>query len=211
MPKSAKIAASLLVIAIIGLSFAGGDLAGGQTAERDEELDTVTQVWDIINSNYVDKDRIDSDALKQAAINGMTEALDDPYTSYLEKQDFQLSMGGLEGEFDGIGAYIGIKEEQLTIIAPMPGSPAAEAGIKAGDSVLEIDGNPTADMGLSEAALKIRGPEGTTVTLLIRHQDEDATREIEITRDTIELASVYFEMVEDIAYINIVQFTETHV
>jgi len=207
MSKATKTALSLLLVAVIALSFAGGYLLGGRIPAAGNGLSTVEQVWDIIASDYVDKDKIDTEALKQAAIEGMIATLDDPYTSYLEAQDYQLGMSRLEGEFDGIGAYVGIRNEQLTIITPIPGSPAAEAGIKAGDIILKIDGIPTDNLSLAEAVLKIRGSHGTSVILLIRHEGEPEPEEIEITRDKIEVPSVRFEMKEDIAYINIIQFS----
>jgi len=94
------------------------------------------------------------------------------------------------------------------IIAPIAGSPAARAGIRAGDIILEIDGMPALEMSLAEAVLKIRGPEGTSVMLLVLHQGETEPEAIEIVRAEIELPSVRFEMRGDIAYINITYFSE---
>jgi len=207
MSKATKIAISLMLVAVIALSFAGGYTLAGRIPAGDDDLTTVKQVWDIIASDYVDKDKIDARALKQAAIEGMIATLDDPYTSYLEAQDYQLGMSRLEGEFDGIGAYVGVRDGQLTIIAPIPGSPAAEAGIRAGDIILEIDGVATDNLSLAEAVLKIRGAHGTSVRLLILHEGEPEPEEIEIIRGKIEVPSVRFEMKEDIAYINIIQFS----
>jgi carboxyl-terminal processing protease len=145
--------------------------------------------------------------MKQAAIRGMLEELDDPYTSYLSAEAYQLGLSGLEGELEGIGAQVGVRDEQLTVIAPIAGSPADKAGIMAGDIILEVDGHSTAEMSLAEAVLNIRGPRGTPVKLLILHQDETEPEEIEIFRAKIELTSVRFEMKEDIAYINITYFS----
>jgi carboxyl-terminal processing protease len=114
----------------------------------------------------------------------------------------------LEGEFNGIGAYVTIEDEQLMIIAPIADSAADKAGIKAGDIILEIDGESVAEMSLAEAIIKIRGPKGTTVSLLILHEGETEPEVIEITRARVEVPSVRSEMKEDIAYINITQFSE---
>jgi len=138
--------------------------------------------------------------------------LDDPYTSYLNAEVYQLGLSNLEGEIEGIGAQVAIRDEQLTVIAPIADSPAAEAGVRAGDIILEIDGRSTSEMGLVEAVLNIRGPKGTPVRLLILHQGEtvkqrEAVEEIEIIRAKIELSSVRFEMRGDIAYINITHFS----
>ena len=148
--------------------------------------------------------------LNKGAINGLLEALDDPYTSYFESYD--LAWSAFEGSFEGIGAVITMEDGELTVVSPIAGTPAAEAGIRAGDKILEIDGQPTSGMSLAEAVLKIRGPEGTAVTLLILHQGETTPVEIEIVRERIKLQSVYLEMLPDnIAHIRITYFSErTH-
>jgi len=126
----------------------------------------------------------------------------------LDAETYQLGLSSLEGKFEGIGAYVEIKDEQLMIIAPIADSPAARAGIRAGDIILEINGSSASEMSLVEAVLSIRGRKGTSVRLLILHQGETKPREIEVVRAEIELPSVRFEMREDIAYINITYFSE---
>ena len=208
MSKTMKIILiSLLSVAILALTFGTGYNLGQIPAGPSDGLETVKQVWNIIFDDYVDRDQLDPDTLSEGAIKGMLEALDDPYTSYLDAETHQLGLSGLEGELEGIGAQVAIRDEQLTIIAPIANSPAAAAGIRAGDVVLEVDGQSTAEMSLAEAVLNIRGPKGTSVSLLILHQDESEPKEIEIVRAKIELPSVHFEMREDIAYINITHFS----
>ena len=200
---------TLLLVASLVLSFVGGcALSNNAPSSADLGRGTVEEAWDIIFEEYVDRDDLDSNALSQAAIKGMVDELDDPYTSYLSPQNYQLSTSGLEGKFDGIGAYVGVRDEQLMIIAPIPGSPAAEAGIRAGDVILEVDGNSTQEMSLEEAVLYIRGPKGTSVELLVLHQGETEPEEIEIVRAEIKVPSITFEMKEDIAYIRIHHFSE---
>ena len=208
MSKTMKIILiSLLSVAILALTFGTGYNLGQIPAGSSDGLEIVKQVWNIIFDDYVDRDQLDPDTLSEGAIEGMLEALDDPYTSYLDAETHQLGLSSLEGELEGIGAQVAIRDEQLTIIAPIANSPAAAAGIRAGDVVLEIDGQSTAEMSLAEAVLNIRGPKGTSVRLLILHQDESEPEEIEIVRAKIELPSVHFEMREDIAYINITHFS----
>jgi len=210
MLKTIKIAMiTLLLVVSLALSFgAGCALVTGNLSNTEQGLDVVEEAWDIIFRDYVDRDRLDASALRQAAIKGMVEALDDPYTSYLSPKTYQMRSSSLEGKFEGIGAYVGIRDEQLMIIAPIPDSPAAKAGIKAGDIILEIDGSSTSEVSLDEAVLHIRGPKGTSVRLLVLHQGETEPEEIDIIRAKIEVPSVRFEMREDIAYINISHFTE---
>ena len=210
MPKAIKIMMiTLLLVLSLILSFGAGCALSSRVLPSVEPgLDVVAEAWGIIFQDYVDKDRLDASKLSQAAIEGMVEALDDPYTSYLDAQTYQMSSASLEGKYEGIGAYVGVRDGQLIIIAPIVGSPAAGAGIRAGDIILEIDGSPASEMSLQEAVLHIRGPKGTSVVLLILHEGETEPEEIEIVRAEVEVSSVYFEMRGDIAYINIIHFTE---
>jgi len=169
--------------------------------------DTVGEAWDIIFRDYVEKDSLDADELGRGAIKGMVEALDDPYSAYLDPEMYQLSLSDFAGTFEGIGAHVAARDEQIVIVAPIPDSPADRAGIRAGDIILEIDGKPTLEMSLAEAVLLVRGPEGTPVRLLILHEGETEAVEIEIVRAEIELSSVSFEMRDDIAYISITHFS----
>jgi len=210
MSKTMKIMIiSLLSGILLALSFGAGCTLGVKTSPNsDLGLEIVEEAWSILFHDYVDRDKLDTSTLSQAAIKGMVEALDDPYTSYLDAETYQLSLSSLEGKFEGIGAQVGIRDEQLMIIAPIADSPAAKAGIRAGDTILEINGRATSEMSLAEAVLNIRGTKGTPVTLLILHQDETKPEAIEIVRAEIELPSVKFEMRGDIAYINITYFSQ---
>jgi len=210
MSKRLKIIViSLLVIAGISLSFSAGCIIGFRTpATTDRHLNIVTEAWDIIFQEYVDQSKLDATKLSQGAVKGMIEALDDPYTAYLDPQTYELFISSLHGSFEGIGAQIGVKDGQVMIIAPLPDSPAAKAGIKAGDIILEVDGLSIGGMSTEEAVLHIRGPKGTTVSLLILHQGESNPMLIEIVRAEIKTVSVNLEMKGDIACIRIIEFSE---
>jgi carboxyl-terminal processing protease len=225
MPKNSRLVPALLLIIVIALAFAGGYVFGISHTSKNEGIlsvspnasasylsverrESIGEVWDIILTDYVDLSRLDSVNLSRAAIDGMLQALDDPYTSYLDVETYTLGKSILEGSYDGIGAYVTIKDKQLTIIAPIADSPADKAGIKAGDIIVQIDGKPVTNLSLAEAIIKIRGPKGTAVKLLVLHQGETAPVEIEIIRATFDLPSLRFEMKGEIAYINITDFTE---
>ena len=210
MSKTMKIMViTLLLGVVLALSFGAGYALGTRILpSQGQGLDSVEQAWNIILHDYVDKDRLDTSTLSQAAIRGMVEALDDPYTAYLDAETYQLALTSHEGKIEGIGAQVAVKDEQIMIIAPIADSPAAKAGIRAGDVILEINGRSTSEMSLAEAVLTIRGAKGTPVRLLILHQGETKPEEIEIVRAEIELPSVRFKMMGDIAYINITYFSE---
>ena len=197
----------ITLVAIIALAFGIGYNLGSAPAGGEQGLGVVEEAWNIIFRDYVDRDKLEPKELGKGAIEGMIEALDDPYTSYLDAETYEIGMSGLQGEIEGIGAQVGIREERLTIISPIPDSPAAQAGIRADDIVLEIDGESTVDMSMVEAVLKIRGPKGTTVALLIQHRDEAEPVLIEIVRATIELPSVMVEMMGDTAHLRITHFS----
>ena len=204
-----RVIVALLVVFGLGLSFSAGCAVAKDTPLSSElGLETIEQAWGIIFESYVEKDRLDPDALSGAAIEGMIEALDDPYSAYLDAETYEMQLAGLGGEFEGIGAQVTVEDGQLTIIAPIPDSPAAKAGIRAGDVILEIEGESAEGISIIEAVLIIRGPKGTPVRLLILHQGDTEPEEIEIIRAEIKLPSVHSEMREDLAYIHINRFSE---
>lgn len=147
-------------------------------------------VWQKIENSYYDKTAIDSQKLLHGAISGMVQGLGDPYTVFLppaQNNDFKQ---GLAGQFEGIGAELGMKDKQIIVIAPLAGMPAQKAGVKAGDAILKVDNQETLGWTLALAVEKIRGPKGTTVTLTIVRKDETKPKEIPITRGTITVKSV---------------------
>ncbi|MFC1992984.1 S41 family peptidase [Chloroflexota bacterium] len=176
-------------------------------ASQPSGLDTVDEAWEIISRDYVDKDKLDAEKISQEAIRGMLEAIDDPYSGYLAPDIYQMQLNSIKGVYHGIGAYVTMKEDQLIVIAPIADSPAETAGIRAGDEVIEIDGKPASGMTLAEAVLKIQGPTGTEVRLLILHEGETESIAVTIVRAEIAVKSVFLEMRQDVAYIRITNFS----
>lgn len=203
-----SIITALLLISLT-ISFGAGCVLGQQTsAVPSQGLNTIEQAWNIIFNDYVDRIKLNPDELSQNAIRNMIETINDPYSAYIDPESYKLERAGLEGKYEGIGAHVTMKDEKITIIAPIKDSPAEKAGIRAGDVVLGVDGKSTAGMSITEVILLIRGPEGTPVTVLVQHEGETEPVEITIVRARIEVSSVIFEMRETIAYIQITEFSE---
>ena len=168
---------------------------------EDVNFDLFLEVWNLLKERYVDQP-VSETKLFYGVLAGMVSSLDDPYSVFLEPKISEEFTESLNGRFEGIGAEIAIKHEILTIVNPLPGSPAQIAGLKAKDKVLEIDGTSTEHMGLDEAVNRIRGEKGTEVVLTVYRDQADDYIDIPIIRDTIKVVSVTWEMKDDnIAYI----------
>ncbi len=165
------------------------------------------EVWNTIKQRYANQP-VDETKMYYGAIAGIVESLQDPHSLYLPPSEAKEFAQDLAGEFEGIGAEIDVANGQLTVVAPLAGSPAEKAGLKSRDSILLIDNQETAGLSVVEAVKKIRGPKGTTVTMLIR-SGEAAPRQVTITRATINIPTVVWEMkANNTAYIRISSFNE---
>lgn len=165
-------------------------------------------VWDKIKSKYVKKDIKDVD-LFYGAVQGLVYALGDPYSLYFPPKAADEFAKDLSGELEGIGAEVGIKNSQLTIIAPLPDTPAEKAGLRPGDRILQIGEEITMGMDVNTAVSKIRGKAGTEVSLLVEREGWTEPKEIKIIRAKISVPSVTFEMKNnDVGYFRVLQFNE---
>ncbi len=173
---------------------------------EDVTFDLFLNVWDILREKYVDQPVSDT-KLFYSAIRGLVDGLDDPYSVFMEPKISEEFNESLNGRFEGIGAEIAIKRNLLTVVSPLPDSPAEKAGIKAKDIILKIDGVETKGMNINEAVSRIKGEKGTTVILSILHEAASEIVEISIVRDTIHIVSVRWEKKDDnIAYIYMSNF-----
>lgn len=157
-------------------------------------------VWDKVGKLYFDKKSIDGEKLLYGAISGMMESLGDPYTVFLPPSQNTSFKQGLSGQFDGIGAELGMKEKQVVVVAPLHDSPAQKAGIEAGDVILKVNEEATAGWTLVQTVQKIRGTKGTPVTLTLLHKGKESPTNITVVRDTIRVKSVegWVKRIEDI-------------
>ena len=167
------------------------------------------KVWDLLKAKYVDKSSLNAQDLVYGAIRGMLKATGDPYTTFFDPEETKSFSEDLGGSFEGIGAELGVKDNILTVIAPLENSPAEKAGLRAGDKIIKIGDKATNDMTVYEAVDLIRGAKGTEIKLTIFRQGNEDTQEIAIIRDTIEVKSVKLEFKENnIAYLKINKFGE---
>lgn len=149
----------------------------------------IGEILAILDEDFVEADRIDYEYLFEGAIQGVFDALGDPHSTYIDPDTWAISRGDFSGTFQGIGANVAKPGDFVVIVRPLPGTPAEDAGILAGDIILEVDGEDAEGWALDKAVLRIRGPRGTTVELLVRHTD--GTEElIAIVRGEIFVASV---------------------
>lgn len=165
------------------------------------------RVWDLLKQKYVDTDSLDAKKLMYGAIKGMLAATGDPYTTFLDPEETQEFGEDISGSFEGIGAELGIKQGILTVVAPLSGTPAEKAGLRAADKIIRIDGKITADMGIDDAVKLIRGKKGTTVTLTILRGGENEARDITVERGVINVKSVQLSFTDDnIANLKVTRF-----
>lgn len=173
------------------------------------DLSLFWDVYDLLNSEYVDPLKMDNEAQLYGSIKGLVRSLEDPYSEFMTPDETQEFANSLEGTFQGIGAELTIKDNNLTVVAPIKSSPAEEKGLKSGDIIFMIDDVYASDYSLFEAISKIRGEQGTMVKLTIFREGEIDPIVLEIERREIDLPSVELEFKgenNDIAYISISQF-----
>lgn len=183
------------------------DIITGPSKPDNVDFSLLWEAWQVVNNEYIgeknSQDRV------EGAVKGMVDSLDDPYTTYLSPSNNKLYLADLEGHFDGIGAELTIKDNLITVVAPLEDSPAKKAGLKAQDVIVKVDGQETKDLSFDEAIMKIRGKKGTEVVLTIFRQGEPEEKDYKIIRDTIKIKSVSLEFTgkdQDIALIKINQF-----
>lgn len=164
------------------------------------------QSWDIVHDRFVDQP-LDNEILMQGAIRGMMDSLDDPHSSYMDPFQFNQANISLEGEYEGIGAWVDPNEEYLTIVSPMPNSPAEEVGLKPGDAIIAVNGEDMTGVDGNLVIRKVMGPAGTSVTLTIRRESVAEPFDVEVTRAAITIPSVESRMLEgDIGYLHLFTF-----
>ncbi|MCB0214147.1 MAG: S41 family peptidase [Anaerolineae bacterium] len=221
MKKSLKVAivtVGLLILASgsfgVGLALGNANNLFGpsivRAEDQPEEFDVFWEVWQIAHRNFIDKDVLDAKRLTYGAINGFIQALgDEGHTRFLTPEEVKQQRTNISGKFFGIGAQVGLEDGLPVIVAPFDGSPADEAGVQAGDIIIEVDGTDVTGLSLNETISMIRGEKGTEVVLTIFRPEINESLEITIVRDEIKVPAANWNMIPgtDVALIRLSQFS----
>ena len=197
-----KIFINILILALLTLSLKLN--AASKNKETYEFLDLFGQIFDRVRSEYVDE--VTDEELIEKAIDGMLTGLD-PHSSYMDEDVWQEMQMDTKGKFGGLGIEITMEEGFIKVISPIEDTPAYNAGILAGDYIIQIDETPVFGLTLNEAVDLMRGEKGKKITITISRDGEEPF-EIDIIRDIIKIQSVKYEIIENIGYLRITQFTE---
>ena len=167
------------------------------------------KAWNLLNEKQVNSASVSDEVKMYGAIKGLAESYGDPYTVFFPPQEAKMFQSEISGNFEGVGMEVGIKDNLLTVIAPLKGSPSERAGMKVGDKIISIDGTTTQNMTVDQAVEKIRGKKGTTVTFtVVRDQIKDPF-DIKVVRDTINIPTIDTSVKDGVFIIRLYSFTSS--
>jgi carboxyl-terminal processing protease len=200
----------IVILTIVMILIVGGGISGKVNERREtyKYIGLFSKVLSLVKSNYIKE--VKTKDLIYGALKGMMETLD-PYSQFMDPETYREMQIETEGKFEGLGISIWIRDEQLTVVSPIEGTPAYEAGIQAGDRIVKIDGESTKDITLQDAVKKMRGKKGTSVILTIEREGIDEPLEFTIVRGVIIVKSIpYSFLTEDkIGYVRIREFKKS--
>jgi carboxyl-terminal processing protease len=201
-PMDARVVANIEEGAAVTVAKPFEKKAGGLT---DDELAKLSSVFKLLEERYVE--RIDRSELTEGALDGIVQALEDPYSEYLNKDEMNAFSDHVNSTFTGIGAEVAMQDGNVVVVSPIKNSPAERAGIMAGDIILSVNGTALQGLDLTKAVEKLRGPKGTQAKLKVQRKGASQPIEIIVVRDDISLETVESEMLENkIGLIDIRQF-----
>ncbi len=203
--KSWVVGPMIALALLCGVIIGKGWERTGHASETYEELKTFSEVLNQVQKHYVDETKPKD--LIQGAIRGMLSTLD-PHSAYMTPEMYKEMQVETRGEFGGVGIQIGVKDNRLAVIAPIEGTPAYRAGIKAGDFIIKVNEDPTKDLTLMDAVQKMRGPKGSKVNLTIQRDGATDPLVFTLVRDTIKIESVKSKVIENLGYVRLTQFQE---
>lgn len=168
------------------------------------------EAWEKIKTEHIEGEKADEQKMVYGAVSGMVDSLEDPNTVFLPPEDSKKFNEDISGSFGGIGAEIGIRDNQLIVVAPLKNSPAERAGLKSGDKILKVDDKVTGGIDVNEAVKIIRGPVGKEVVLTILREDWKNSQDITIVREVIKIPTLDLEIVDgDLAHLQLYSFNES--
>ncbi|MBL8074182.1 MAG: S41 family peptidase [Nitrospira sp.] len=203
--KSWVVGPMIALALLCGVIIGKGWERTGHASETYEELKTFSEVLNQVQKHYVDETKPKD--LIQGAIRGMLSTLD-PHSAYMTPEMYKEMQVETRGEFGGVGIQIGVKDNRLAVIAPIEGTPAHRAGIKAGDFIVKVNEDPTKDLTLMDAVQKMRGPKGSKVNLTIQREGATDPLVFTLVRDTIKIESVKSKVIDNLGYVRLTQFQE---
>jgi carboxyl-terminal processing protease len=182
-----------------------GASARAAASDTYRQLNLFGDIFERVRSHYVEKP--DDSKLVEGAVNGMLNGLD-PHSSYLDPKNFRDMQIQTRGEFGGLGIEVTMEDGLVKVVAPIDDTPAAKAGIRAGDIITALDDDPVQGLTLNQAVDKMRGPVNTKINLKVMRKGLDKPLDIAITRDIIRVRSVRWKTEDDVGYIRITQFND---
>jgi carboxyl-terminal processing protease len=210
-----RVVLGLVVFSFVFFAFAGGMLfqryvvASNAEASTGGAPATFDQVWDLVQTRFVDPKAINDDKMLEGAIDGMLATLkDEGHTRFLTAEESRSETESLQGEYVGVGIQVNERDDQIVVVAPIDGSPAQEAGVMAGDILISVDGMDVTGQSVDEVVEKVRGEAGSNVTLRFLRDGQEAPLTYTLTRRKIDVSSVAWAMLDgDIALIRLSQFS----
>ena len=202
---------------LIGVFLAAGVIVAGTADGANEwsrllpftqqHLMMMRQARSYLENNHVEEEKpLTEEALYHGAMKGMVSAVGDPYTRYVEPEQLREENMEMEGEYGGLGMYIGQRDGKLLVISPIEETPAAEAGVKPMDEIVKVDEKVVLGMNQNEVVKLLRGAPDTSVEVWMRRKDEDELLQFKMTRKIINIKTVRFEMIDDIGYVRLNNF-----
>jgi carboxyl-terminal processing protease len=196
--------AALLMLGIMSGRTEAGQESTTAGIETSRQIELLGKVLDIVRSDYVDKP--DDGKLLTSAINGVLSALD-PHSSYMDEKSYRDMRATTSGQYGGLGMQVNMEDGLLKVVSPIDDTPAAKAGILAGDVITQVDGTPIKGLTVSQAVEKMRGAPGTEVRLEIMRKDQAAPLNLTLTRQIIKVSTVRQEAEgDDVGYVRLTQF-----
>lgn len=206
----AIVAAALAVNLTVGYRAYSAEAAAANQEQAFEKIGVMMRVIQLIRKDYVDGDRVDYESLIHNALHGMVNSLD-PFSDFMTPDQLQDMMEETEGEFGGLGVIITMRDDWLTVMSPIEGTPGFRAGLQPGDRIVGIEGKSTEGLKIHEAVRLLKGKAGTSVTITVHRPRHEETWDATIVREMIPVVSVKDDRIIEgttVGYVQVVQFSD---